>query len=70
MTVPYIARRKDSHGRIEEITAFAHFLPQNLEIEGRVTPETRKRGIYEVTRKVDWYNLAGFRLPRDGPRVS
>lgn len=27
---------------------YAHFLPENLEINGKVDPETRKRGIYEV----------------------
>jgi inner membrane protein len=47
--VPYIIRRKDEEGNIEEFRQLAHFLPDFLEIEGVVEPETRSRGIYEVT---------------------
>ncbi len=49
LNVPYIVRRKDEEGNIEEFRQLAHFLPDMLEIEGVVEPERRSRGIYEVT---------------------
>ncbi len=49
LNVPYIIRRKDEEGNVEEFRQLAHFLPEVLEIEGVVEPETRSRGIYEVT---------------------
>ena len=49
LNVPYIIRRKDEEGNVEEFRQLAHFLPEVLEIEGVVEPETRNRGIYEVT---------------------
>lgn len=33
---------------VGEIIRYAHFLPEELNIKGRIDPEKRKRGIYEV----------------------
>lgn len=48
LTVPYLQRGKDDKGKIIVWTALAHFLPETLAIEGRVAPERRARGIFEV----------------------
>ena len=49
LVVPYLERQKDEKGRIEEVVRRAVFLPQTLRIAGKVQPERRRRGIYEVT---------------------
>ena len=47
LTIPYI-ELVDVDGKQVTKKRYAHFLPENLEIDGKVDPETRKRGIYEV----------------------
>ncbi len=49
LVVPFLQRSTDEKGRVEETVHRAVFLPRTLEIEGRVSPELRRRGIYEVT---------------------
>ncbi len=49
LVVPYLSRTKDERGRVEETVVRAIFLPQTLRVSGRVEPERRRRGIYEVT---------------------
>jgi inner membrane protein len=49
LTIPFVTRIPDANGKLVESVQFAHFLPDSLRIEGEVTPETRKRGIYEAT---------------------
>ena len=49
LTVPYIMRKKDQDGNIQEFRELAHFLPESLRFSGNVIPQTRSRGIYEVT---------------------
>jgi len=48
LTVPYKKYREDSEGKLKEITEYAHFLPNSLNVNGEVKPEQRYRGIYEV----------------------
>jgi inner membrane protein len=48
LTVPYKAYKKAEDGKIIEVTDYAHFLPEKLNINGNLTPEMRYRGIYEV----------------------
>ncbi len=48
LTVPYKKYREDSEGKLKEITEYAHFLPNSLDVSGEVMPEKRYRGIYEV----------------------
>ncbi len=47
LTIPFI-ELVDVNGKQVTKKRYAHFLPENLEIDGKVDPETRKRGIYEV----------------------
>ncbi len=53
LTVPYVVlskvwdAREQRHQTIRS-THTAHFLPEDLEIQGSITPEVRYRGLYEV----------------------
>jgi inner membrane protein len=49
LTVPYILRGVDAAGKATESVALAHFLPSDLSIRGSVSPEKRRRGMYEAT---------------------
>lgn len=49
LTVPYIVRSVDANGKKTETVTAAHFLPATLSIEGALAPETRARGMYQVT---------------------
>lgn len=46
LTVPYF--EYDKTNPLVAIKRYAHFLPKKLVIDGKIEPETRKRGIYEV----------------------
>ncbi len=48
LTVPYKATIKDEAGNISNVTQYAHFLPDKLEVKGSLQPEVRYRGIYEA----------------------
>jgi len=52
LTVPYQTRRVEYVAEGKPVTRtethFAYFLPDHLEVEGRVDPEVRYRGIYRV----------------------
>ena len=49
LTVPYISRSRDANGKPVETVQAVHFLPQILAIDGSLLPETRARGMYQVT---------------------
>ncbi len=48
LTVPYRTTYKDEKGVLQPTTAYAHFLPEAVTISGKMDPQTRYRGIYEV----------------------
>lgn len=48
LIVPYLVHGKDDKGKDVTWTSYAHFLPESLEIDGRIAPERRNRGIFEV----------------------
>ncbi|HVO40462.1 MAG TPA: cell envelope integrity protein CreD [Spirochaetia bacterium] len=72
LTVPYIAHSTDEKGRRVESVEAAFFLPDSLVIDGRLLPETRSRGMYEVTVSTADLSLRGtFHAPDfSGWRVS
>src|SRR5829696_3962992 len=45
LTVPYSYTWIDSAGRQQRGTNLAHFLPRDLQIDGTLATETRRRGI-------------------------
>ncbi len=48
LTLPYQENYQDDKGNKLLRTRYAHFLPENLSIDGNVQPEKRYRGIYVV----------------------
>ncbi|HLO60035.1 MAG TPA: cell envelope integrity protein CreD [Bacteroidales bacterium] len=48
LTIPYQSLHKNGKESYT-VTEYAHFLPDNLTVEGTVLPEERHRGIYTVT---------------------
>lgn len=48
ITVPYIEYISDKDNRAIKTTEYAHFLPEKLNINGKIEPEIRYRGIYEA----------------------
>lgn len=48
LTIPYRTYHTTDEGRTITTTHQAYFLPEALEIDGDIAPETRYRGIYEV----------------------
>lgn len=48
LSVPYDVTVKNDKGELVTQTEYAHFLPDELEISGKINPEKRYRGIYVV----------------------
>ncbi len=48
ITIPYTIIQEDDKGKKSTVIAYAHFLPEKLNITGTLTPEKRYRGIYVV----------------------
>jgi inner membrane protein len=65
LTVPYLTYTKDGKGKvIETSVAYAHFLPEVLDVQGEMTPEIRHRGIFEVPLfKADLHLQGHFSQP-------
>jgi len=72
LTVPYVVHTLDESGRKVETVEAAHFLPDSLLIQGKVTPEKRRRGMYEATLYETTLAISGsFHAPDfSGWRVS
>lgn len=48
LTVPYVIRSSRAGGGIDSLIRYAHFLPEVLQAAGKLDPEIRRRGIFEV----------------------
>ena len=48
LTLPYTTYFKDNEGKVTSTTEYAHFLPELLNVQAELSPETRYRGIYDV----------------------
>ncbi len=48
LTIPYIEYSKDASGIVRALRKQIHILPEQLNIEGTMQPEIRRRGLYEV----------------------
>ena len=72
LTVPYVSRTLDEKGRRVETISAARFLPDTLVIDGTLKPETRSRGMYQVTVYGAQLSLRGAFSPPSlsGIRVS
>ncbi len=74
ISIPYKTTIKDEHGVTQTKLEYAHFLPDYLEINGKITPEKRNRGIYlvvvynsrlHVKGKFSIPNLDGFDFSKE-----
>ena len=64
LTVPYYKYSKDNYDRLVKTIDYAHFLPEEINIEGSIAPEMRYRGIYEVVVYSSVMNVKGkFKKP-------
>lgn len=49
LTVPYQVHTRDDKGKVVHTSTYlAYFLPETLKVDGRLFPELRRRGIFEV----------------------
>lgn len=72
ISIPYLEHVKDGHGKIITITRYLHILPDTVDIDSRITPEVRYRGIYKAilynaTLSFDgsfsWHPVENLRIP-------
>jgi inner membrane protein len=72
LTIPYTFYTKDDKGTIERTTRYAHFLPDELKMDGKIIPEKRYRGIYvvvlynskvHISGKFSYPELKSFDIP-------
>jgi inner membrane protein len=59
LTIPFETMEKKGNDEYSTIINYAHYLPENLTIEGRVVPEVRKRGIYRVVTYAAQLHVSG-----------
>jgi inner membrane protein len=73
ISIPYRYYFK-SEENVEQTIRYAHFLPENLNIQGEVFPEVRYRGIYKVivynsnltiSGNFPAIDLSGFKTPKE-----
>jgi inner membrane protein len=60
ITIPYTVIQEDEKGKKSSVIEYAHFLPENLNITGTLTPEKRYRGIYVVMLYNAPLHIQGF----------
>lgn len=63
LTIPYEQTRTDDKGKRTRVTRFAHVLPDDLQIIGKVTPHMRYRGIYQAVLYDTQLEIQGY-FPR------
>ena len=66
LSIPYLVHTKDKDGKVETSTAYAHVLPDNLNIVGTVQPERRNRGLFQVMLYNTRLTISGS-IPRPSP---
>lgn len=63
LSVPFETTERKATGEFSTVTNYAHFLPDNLTIEGSMVPEKRKRGIYSVVTYSARLHVSGSFIP-------
>ena len=59
LVIPYDYRRTNDLGKLVKETDLAFFLPETLEVTGTITPQVRRRGIFESAVYHSRLELAG-----------
>jgi inner membrane protein len=65
LLVPYVTTEKDEKGNTYTVKRNAYFLPEKLNINGKLEPEIRNRSIYKVVLYKTDLKLAGTFAPLD-----
>ncbi len=60
ITIPYTVVEEDDKGKKSTVIEYAHFLPEQLNITGKLVPEKRYRGIYVVMLYNAQLHIEGF----------
>ena len=69
LTIPYVERRRDDKGKETVYRHRAFFLPETVEVDGAVEPETRQRGLFRVLLyRVNLRVQGSFATPDFGAR--
>lgn len=65
LTVPYQVHSRDAKGKVYSTSTYlAYFLPETLKVDGRLFPELRRRGIFEVAvYRADLHVSGTFQRP-------
>ena len=65
LTVPYQVHSRDNKGKVVSTSTYhAYFLPETLKVDGRLFPELRRRGIFEVAvYRADLHVSGTFQRP-------
>jgi inner membrane protein len=64
LSIPYTAQIKDERGNVEYVTRYIHFLPDELNMNGKLIPEKRYRSIYVVVLYKAQIHVSGkFSIP-------
>jgi inner membrane protein len=48
ISIPYYMQKTDANGHKQTYIHYAHILPNDVQIESKVTPENKKRGLHEI----------------------
>ncbi|MBI3501671.1 MAG: cell envelope integrity protein CreD [Bacteroidetes bacterium] len=65
ISVPYFEFHKDTGKSYYKVIKYAHFLPNDLKVQGKLFPEKRYRGIYEVVVYNSDLKFSGKFIPLD-----
>ena len=66
VSIPYLEFFRDSpEAEFQRVIKFAHFLPEELKINGELSPEKRSRSIYEIVVYNSKIQLEGYFEPFD-----
>jgi inner membrane protein len=66
VSIPYWAAYKDTSGNIVRVKKYIHALPDELDVEAKIQPEKRYRGIYEVVVYKSELMIKGAFAPFEG----
>ena len=71
ISIPYLEYVKDEKGKTTAVTQYLHLLPDTANIDSRITPEVRYRGIYEAVLYNTTLSIGGSfaRAPIENLRV-
>jgi inner membrane protein len=63
LLIPYIESQKDEKGKIVQIKRMIHYLPEQLNIDGKLLPEIRHRSIFKIVLYKSDLTIKGKFLP-------